>query len=275
MLRVRPALGRLPAADEREPVALLTHAFWRERWAEAPDAAQRVAIRAHAATGKPALTFAELQREANAMSNLLRRLGVQRGDRVAIVMPQRFETAVAYMAVFQLGAVAMPLSMLFGPEALEYRLQDSEAVVAICDESSIVNVLQVRAQCPALRTLVGVAGAASCLSWVKTAAAGYRSEIPNTSGGGPVGGIPVAAIAAKKASHRWLMRRSLSCPTCATPSSSRPVVSPRTRTCYSVTTRMPCGPASRSSLSPRRVVAVTTCFSASRSVPRSPVTAGD
>ena len=34
------------------------------------------------------------------------------------------------MAVLQLGAVAMPLSMLFGPEALEYRLQDSEAVVA-------------------------------------------------------------------------------------------------------------------------------------------------
>ena len=45
-------------------------------------------------------------------------------------MPQRFETAVAYMAVLQLGAVAMPLSMLFGPEALQYRLHDSEAVVA-------------------------------------------------------------------------------------------------------------------------------------------------
>jgi acetyl-CoA synthetase len=58
---------------------------------------------------------------------------LQRGDRVAIVLPQRFETAVAYMAVLQMGAVAMPLSMLFGPEALEFRLQDSEAVVAICD----------------------------------------------------------------------------------------------------------------------------------------------
>jgi acetyl-CoA synthetase len=77
------------------------------------------------------------------------------------VMPQRFETAIAYMAVFQLGAVAMPLSMLFGPEALEYRLQDSEAVVAICDESSIANVSQVRAQCPLLRTVAGVGGAAA------------------------------------------------------------------------------------------------------------------
>ena len=56
-------------------------------------------------------------------------------------MPQRFETAIAYMAVFQMGAVAMPLSILFGPDALEYRLQDSEAVVAVCDESSIANLL--------------------------------------------------------------------------------------------------------------------------------------
>jgi acetyl-CoA synthetase len=60
------------------------------------------------------------------------------------------------MAVFQLGAVAMPLSMLFGPEALEYRLQDSGAVVAICDESSLANLLQVRANCPSLRRVVGV-----------------------------------------------------------------------------------------------------------------------
>lgn len=130
------------------------------RWAAASDAGERVAIRAHAANGPSALTFAELQREAHAMSNLLAGLGVHRGDRVAIVMPQRFETAIAYMAVFQLGAVAMPLSMLFGPEALEYRLQDSEAVVAICDESSIANLSQVRGECPLLRTVVGVGGAA-------------------------------------------------------------------------------------------------------------------
>ncbi|TWO72951.1 AMP-binding protein [Caenimonas sedimenti] len=132
------------------------------RWARQADAKTRVAIRAHGATGAEAtLTFAQLQREANVMSHLLLRLGVQRGDRVAIVMPQRFETAIAYMAVLQMGAVAMPLSMLFGPEALEYRLQDSEAVVAISDESSIANLLQARAQCPLLRTVVGVAGAAA------------------------------------------------------------------------------------------------------------------
>ena len=45
-------------------------------------------------------------------------------------MPQRFETAVAHIALYRLGAVAMPLSMLFGPDALEYRINDSEARLA-------------------------------------------------------------------------------------------------------------------------------------------------
>ncbi|HSH89705.1 MAG TPA: AMP-binding protein, partial [Ramlibacter sp.] len=127
------------------------------RWAERPDSIERTAIRAHGApSGAEFISYLELQVRANALSNLLGSLGVKRGDRVAVVMPQRFETAIAYIAVFQMGAVAMPLSILFGPEALEYRLQDSGAVVAICDENSIANVIEVRDKCPALRTLVGV-----------------------------------------------------------------------------------------------------------------------
>lgn len=127
------------------------------RWAAHADAAQRVAVITHQAHG-PARShsYAELQQAADALSHVLQGLGVARGDRVAIVLPQRFETAVAYMAVLQMGAVAMPLSLLFGPEALEYRLQDSEAVVAIVDDASVGNLLAVRAQCPALREVIGV-----------------------------------------------------------------------------------------------------------------------
>ncbi|MDP2257857.1 MAG: AMP-binding protein [Polaromonas sp.] len=135
------------------------------RWARAEKgkqrATKRVAIRAHAVGAKGLFyTYFELQQAADALSHVLAGLGVVRGDRVAIVMPQRFETAVAYMAVFQMGAVAMPLSMLFGPEALAFRLQDSEAVVALCDESTIANMQAVRAQCPALRTVVAAGTAA-------------------------------------------------------------------------------------------------------------------
>ncbi len=131
------------------------------RWAQGADAAARIAVRAHGLpAGQNSLSYAQLQQRADRLSNLLRALGVRRGDRVAIVLPQRLETAVAYMAVFQMGAVAMPLSMLFGPEALQYRLHDSEAAVAICDESSVASLLAVRAECPALRTLVGIGAAA-------------------------------------------------------------------------------------------------------------------
>jgi acetyl-CoA synthetase len=128
-------------------------------------------------------TYAQLQRQANRLSHVLRRLGVQRGDRVAIVMPQRVETAVAHLAVYQLGAVAMPLSQLFGPEALEYRLQHSEARVAIVDESAMHNVLAVRAAVPALTNVlaVGAAEGQGDLDWrAALAGAPQRFEAEQT-----------------------------------------------------------------------------------------------
>ncbi len=127
------------------------------RWAAQPDAKKRIAVRAHS-TGAKAIfhTYSALQTQANRLSNALQTLGVQRGDRVAIVMPQCFETAVAYMAVLQMGAVAMPLSLLFGPEALQFRLQDSDAVLAIADAVALESLQACRAQCPQLRTVVAV-----------------------------------------------------------------------------------------------------------------------
>jgi acetyl-CoA synthetase len=111
-------------------------------------------------------SYAELQQQANRLSNALAALGARRGDRVAIVLPQRFETAVAYMAVLQMGAVGMPLSQLFGPEALEFRLHDSEAVVAICDASTLPALMSVTAQCPLLRSVIAVeAGTPGVLDW--------------------------------------------------------------------------------------------------------------
>ena len=134
---------------------------WARADAEWSDAPKKVAIRAMNDSARTTFhTYLELQQAADALSHQLQGLGVKRGDRVAIVMPQRFETAVAYMAVFQMGAVAMPLSMLFGPEALAFRLHDSEAVLALADESAVAAVRSVRADCPALRTLVAVGAAA-------------------------------------------------------------------------------------------------------------------
>jgi acetyl-CoA synthetase len=108
---------------------------------------------------RASFTFAAMQSDANRLSHVLRRLGVERGDRVAIVLPQRPETPVSHLAIYQMGAVAMPLSMLFGPDALEYRLQNSEARVAIVDAAALPSLQQVREHCPALRNLIVVGGA--------------------------------------------------------------------------------------------------------------------
>ena len=79
------------------------------RWAADPATASQTAVIACSPDREDRYHgYAELQAQANRLSNALQALGVQRGDRVAIVLPQRFETAVAYMAVLQLGAVGMP-----------------------------------------------------------------------------------------------------------------------------------------------------------------------
>src|SRR5262249_54529519 len=93
--------------------------------------------------------------------------GVRRGDRVALLMPQRPEMAIAYMAIFQMGAIALPLSHLFGPDALEYRLSHAGASVAICEPTTIGNLRAVRDKLPDLKHVIGVAGVSekNVLQW--------------------------------------------------------------------------------------------------------------
>jgi acetyl-CoA synthetase len=110
---------------------------------------------------RAAFTFFDLAQQANRLANALALHGIGRGDRVALLLPQRPETAIAHFAVYQLGAIAVPLSFLFGPEALEYRLQHSEAKAAFVDPQSLPNLLPVRERCANLLHVVGVAGAAA------------------------------------------------------------------------------------------------------------------
>ncbi len=151
------------------------------RWARSPaTAALPAVVWEHEDGRKGTLSYADLQKQANRLSHALRKLGVQRGDRVAVVMPQRPETAVAHMALYQLGAVAMPLSMLFGPDALAYRLQDSGAVAALVDETAIANLRAVRADCPGLQTIIAVGDAAGLgdLDWSAALGRGTRHFAP-------------------------------------------------------------------------------------------------
>ena len=126
------------------------------RWARSPFA-RRAAITEYEAGGeKRTYTYGQLQRAANRLSNVLRGHGVVPGSRVAIVMPQCFATAVAYIAVLQMGAVAVPLSMLFGHDALAFRLHDSEAVLALCDPAAFHSVERALPNAPLLRAVLSL-----------------------------------------------------------------------------------------------------------------------
>jgi acetyl-CoA synthetase len=104
-------------------------------------------------------TFWDIQREANRLSNALAALGVKRGDRVALILPQRPEMAIAYMAIFQMGAVALPLSHLFGPEALEYRMEFAGASVVFVEPTTIANLWAAKDKLSHLKHVIGVGGA--------------------------------------------------------------------------------------------------------------------
>src|SRR3712207_5854558 len=97
------------------------------------------------------VTFGELSDDSNRLANALRSRGVGEGDRVGIALPQRPETAVAHIAVYKLGAIAVPLSTRFGPEAMAVRLDDAEPAVVIADrELEGIETIDVDRELPAL-----------------------------------------------------------------------------------------------------------------------------
>jgi len=116
---------------------------------------------------REAWSYWDLQRAANRLSNALAAFGVARGDRVALILPQRPQTIVTYLACFQMGAIAVPLSFLFGPDALEYRLSHSGARVAVVDPTTLEALRPIRERLPELGQVIGVAGAAGdgVLDW--------------------------------------------------------------------------------------------------------------
>ena len=67
-------------------------------------------------------TYGDLRAHSNHLARELRSRGVGPGDRVSILLPQSFETAVAHLAIYKLGAIAVPLARLFAADAIEYRL---------------------------------------------------------------------------------------------------------------------------------------------------------
>ena len=103
-------------------------------------------------------TFRDLKALSNRLANGLTAMGIGRGDRVGILLPQRPETAIAHIAIYKAGAIAIPLFTLFATDALSYRLENSGARCIVTDGANLPKVLEVREDLPELNTVIVTEG---------------------------------------------------------------------------------------------------------------------
>ncbi|HVP29717.1 MAG TPA: AMP-binding protein [Myxococcota bacterium] len=110
-------------------------------------------------------TFGQLIRASHKMANALRGLGVRRGDVVAVHTPQRPETAILHMGLYRIGAIGLPISKLFGPDAIRYRLQNSGAVAILMEPETVHKLEGIRDEVPTLRHVIVAGGRGDGLSF--------------------------------------------------------------------------------------------------------------
>ena len=126
-----------------------------DRWAEKePD---RLAILHARPDGRDEhVTYGWLRQTSNRLANVLRAHGIGRGDRVAILLPQSPEVAAIHVAIYKLGAIALPLAVLFGTDALSYRLQNSGAAALITNARGVERIAGIRKELPALKLILSL-----------------------------------------------------------------------------------------------------------------------
>jgi acetyl-CoA synthetase len=128
--------------------------------------------------GSARYTFGAMRRATNRFANALRALGIGRGDVVAIHLPQRPETAIAHMALYRIGAIALPISRLFGPDAIRYRLENSSARAILLEPDSAHKLAGMRDFCHT----IFVGGKGDGLSFDELLARGSESFAREPSG---------------------------------------------------------------------------------------------
>jgi acetyl-CoA synthetase len=100
------------------------------------------------------LSYWELAKLSNRFANALCGLGVERGDRIAVFLPNTPETLIAHIATYKTGAILVPLLALFGPMAIEHRLRSSGARILVTDRDHLPKVLEIRDNLPALEAVI-------------------------------------------------------------------------------------------------------------------------
>jgi acetyl-CoA synthetase len=134
-----------------------------DRWAAA-EPGRLAILHVHADGREEAVTYGALRETSNRLANVLRAQGVKRGDRVALMLPQMPEVAAVHIAIYKLGAVALPVAVLFGPDALSYRLKNSGAKALITNAQGLAKLNGVRDEVPELACVLAVESFADLLA---------------------------------------------------------------------------------------------------------------
>ena len=103
-------------------------------------------------------TFWDLKNLSNKLANGLKAFGIGVGDRLGILLPQCPQTAISHIAAYKVGAVAIPLFTLFGTDALEYRLSNSEAKGIVTDSANLPKIIEIWENLPHLKTVLVTGG---------------------------------------------------------------------------------------------------------------------
>ena len=104
-------------------------------------------------------TYRELQQAANRLANALCERGIRPGERVGIMLPQRLEAAVAHIALYKLGAIAVPLFVLFGLDAIRHRAADCAMSALITDGVGLGKLQRIWSELPAMQLCLCTDGA--------------------------------------------------------------------------------------------------------------------
>jgi len=100
--------------------------------------------------GDRRLTYSEFNRNINRVANMMRSLGIRKGDKVATLLPNSMELLEVYWAAAKTGAVVVPLSTLLRGQATMTLLRDSDAVLLAADSGFRETIDDIKQELPAL-----------------------------------------------------------------------------------------------------------------------------
>src|SRR3954447_5067579 len=98
-------------------------------------------------------SFDEVAEQSRRFANVLKADGLARGDRVAVFLSQSLELPIAHLAAFRSGMISIPLFALFGEDALEFRLSNSEAKAIVTNQAGWDKLAKIRDRLPELKNI--------------------------------------------------------------------------------------------------------------------------